>query len=96
MEKIHIQTNNAPKPGGPYSQVRFKKLSFLKVKLVIYIFFCLQAILVKNASKTLFISGQVGIDPKTNKLVDGGTKAEFEQIVKNLGQILVEVNATFR
>ena len=50
----------------------------------------------KNASKTLFISGQVGIDPKTNKLVDGGTKAEFEQIVKNLGQILVEVNATFR
>ena len=21
MEKIHIHTNNAPKPGGPYSQV---------------------------------------------------------------------------
>ena len=50
----------------------------------------------KNASKTLFISGQAGIDPKTNKLVDGGTKAEFEQIIKNLGQILVEGNGTLR
>ena len=26
MEKIHIHTNNAPKPGGPYSQVCNKKI----------------------------------------------------------------------
>ena len=55
-----------------------------------------QAILVKNGSKTLFISGQVGLDPKTNKLVDGGTNAEFEQIIKNICQILLEVNGTLR
>ena len=50
----------------------------------------------KNASKTLFISGQVGLDPKTNKLVDGGTSAEFQQIVNNIGQILHEANSTLR
>ena len=50
----------------------------------------------KNGSKTLFISGQVGLDPKTNKLVDGGTNAEFEQIIKNICQILLEVNGTLR
>ena len=50
----------------------------------------------KNASKTLFISGQVGLDPKTNKLVDGGTNAAFEQIIKNICQILLEVNGTLR
>ena len=72
--------------------------SFLKYYLILMRVFLgfFKAILVKNASKTLFISGQVGLDPKTNKLVDGGTSAEFEQIVNNIGQILHEANSTLR
>lgn len=36
----------------------------------------------------LFISGQLGIDPSTAKLVPGGTAAEAEQAMKNLMNVL--------
>lgn len=36
----------------------------------------------------LFISGQLGIDPKTSKMVTGGTAAETEQAMKNLMNVL--------
>ena len=48
----------------------------------------------KNASKTLYISGQVGIDSLTNQMVEGGTEAEFKQIMKNISNILQEVDGT--
>jgi 2-iminobutanoate/2-iminopropanoate deaminase len=37
---------------------------------------------------TLFISGQVPIDPATGKVVDGGIKEQTHQVMKNIGAIL--------
>ena len=41
-----------------------------------------------RAGKTLFLSGQVGIDPATGALVRGGGGAEVDQIFKNIGAVL--------
>jgi 2-iminobutanoate/2-iminopropanoate deaminase len=46
-----------------------------------------QAIKVGN---TLYVSGQVGIDPATGKVVEGGIKAQTRQILENLKHILAE------
>ena len=48
-----------------------------------------QALLVGN---TLYISGQLGIDPATGKLVEGGTVEQAEQALKNIMAILMEEN----
>ncbi len=37
---------------------------------------------------TLYISGQVPIDPAIGKLVEGGIKEQTEQVMKNIGAIL--------
>lgn len=36
----------------------------------------------------LFISGQVGLDPATRKIVPGGTLMEFEQVLRNVRVLL--------
>ena len=51
-----------------------------------------QAILVGN---TLYISGQVPIDPATGKLVEGGITEQTEQVFKNIKAILDEAGFTF-
>ncbi|OQY03080.1 MAG: reactive intermediate/imine deaminase [Planctomycetales bacterium 4572_13] len=48
-----------------------------------------QALLMGN---TLYISGQLGIDPATGKMVDGPTAAQAEQALKNIMAILMEAN----
>ena len=37
---------------------------------------------------TLYISGQLGVDPATGKLAEGGIKEQTEQVLKNIGSIL--------
>lgn len=37
---------------------------------------------------TLYISGQIPIDPFIGKLVEGGIKEQTEQVMKNIGAIL--------
>lgn len=44
------------------------------------------------AGNTLYISGQLGIDPATGKLVDGDTAAQARQALKNIMAILMEEN----
>ena len=51
-----------------------------------------QAILANN---TLYCSGQIGIDPKTNKIVDGGIEEETKQIIKNIEAVLKEAGFDF-
>lgn len=51
-----------------------------------------QAILVGN---TLYISGQVPIDPATGKIVEGGITEQTEQVFKNIKAILDEAGFTF-
>lgn len=40
------------------------------------------------AGDTLYLSGQLGRDPATAKLVPGGIEAETRQALKNLGEVL--------
>jgi 2-iminobutanoate/2-iminopropanoate deaminase len=44
----------------------------------------------------LFTSGQLGIDPVTGKLVEGGVEKQAEQVMENLGAILQESGLDFR
>ena len=40
------------------------------------------------AGDILYLSGQLGSDPATNKLVEGGVAAETEQLLKGLSAVL--------
>jgi len=44
---------------------------------------------------TLFISGQIPIDPATGKLVEGGIKEQSKQVLENIGMILKEAGYNF-
>lgn len=41
------------------------------------------------------MSGQVGTDPATGKLVEGGVQKQAEQAIKNIGTILKSVGVTY-
>ena len=41
-----------------------------------------------EANGTLYISGQVPIDPATGKLVEGGIREQTQQVMKNIQAIL--------
>ncbi|RLD77241.1 MAG: reactive intermediate/imine deaminase [Bacteroidetes bacterium] len=69
MKKI-INTENAPKAIGPYSQ----------------------AVLSGN---TLYISGQIPMDPSTGKLVEAEITIQTEQVMKNIEAILKEAGFSF-
>ena len=43
----------------------------------------------------IFFSGQVGVDPATGKLVEGGVEAEARQLFRNLGILLAAVDKSF-
>ena len=69
MKKI-INTPNAPKAIGPYSQaVEF--------------------------DGTLYISGQIPINPATGQIVEGGIAEQTEQVMKNIEAILIEAGYSF-
>ncbi len=40
------------------------------------------------AGDILYLSGQLGMDPATNKLVEGGVAAETEQLLKGVSAVL--------
>jgi len=69
MKKI-INTPNAPKAIGPYSQAI-------------------------ETNGTLYISGQIPIDPATGQIVEGGINEQTEQVMKNIEAILKEAGYTF-
>ena len=70
MKRI-IETANAPKAIGPYSQA-------------------------VEIDGTLYISGQVPLDPETMKVVDGGIKEQTLQVMKNIGAILDAAGYSFQ
>jgi 2-iminobutanoate/2-iminopropanoate deaminase len=43
----------------------------------------------------VFLSGQIGLDPATGKLVEGGTTAEARQAMENLAGVLKEAGLGF-
>jgi 2-iminobutanoate/2-iminopropanoate deaminase len=48
-----------------------------------------------GADGLVFCSGQLGLDPATGNLVDGGVEAQAERALKNLGAVLDAAGATF-
>lgn len=69
MKKI-IQTKDAPRALGPYSQ----------------------AVEINN---TLYIAGQVALDPRTGEMVEGGIAEQTTQVMKNIGAILNAAGYSF-
>lgn len=69
MKKV-INTPNAPKAIGPYSQAI-------------------------EMNGMLFISGQIPVNPKTGKIVEGGISKQTEQVMQNIEAILSEAGYTF-
>ncbi len=51
-----------------------------------------QAVLKGN---TLYASGQIAIDPKTNELISGDIKAETKQVMENLAAVLHAADMDF-
>ena len=45
---------------------------------------------------TLYCSGQIGIDPITGQLVEGGIEAETDQALRNLGAVLRAANMDYQ
>ena len=45
---------------------------------------------------TLYVSGQIPMDPATGKIVEGGIKAQSEQVMKNIEAILKEAGYEFK
>ncbi|KAB7505828.1 Ribonuclease [Armadillidium nasatum] len=81
-----ISTSRAPAAIGPYR--------FICQKFFIANNFSpgSQAV---QAGNLLFISGQLGLDPKTTTLVPGGVVPETEQALNNMQSILDEAGCTF-
>lgn len=44
---------------------------------------------------TLYTSGQIGLDPATGIMVDGGVEAQAEQVMKNLAEVLKAAGCSF-
>jgi 2-iminobutanoate/2-iminopropanoate deaminase len=46
-------------------------------------------------NKTLYVSGQISIDPKTGKLVEGDIKIQTRQVMRNIEAILHAAGYSF-
>ena len=49
-----------------------------------------------EANGTLFISGQIAINPETGKLVEGGITDQTQQVLRNIEAILNEAGYSFK
>ena len=48
-----------------------------------------------EAKGTLYVSGQIPLNPQTMKLVEGGIQEQTEQVLENIGAILNEAGYQF-
>lgn len=55
-------------------------------------YFNSQAVLV---DRTLYLSGVIGMDIESQKLVEGGVVAETRQVFRNMGHILKEAGSNY-
>ena len=47
-----------------------------------------------RAGEYLFVTGQLGVEPRSNQLVTGGTVAQTHQVMRNLQTVLAGAGAT--
>ena len=45
--------------------------------------------------KTLYLAGQIALDPSTRKIIDGDIKEQTERVMENLGAVLNEAGYDF-
>jgi 2-iminobutanoate/2-iminopropanoate deaminase len=48
-----------------------------------------------KSGNTLYISGQIPINPDTGKIIEGGIKEQTERVMKNIAAILEAADFTF-
>lgn len=48
-----------------------------------------------RSGNSVYLSGQVGLNPQTMQLVEGGAKPELEQIMRNMKAVLASVGGDF-
>jgi 2-iminobutanoate/2-iminopropanoate deaminase len=46
------------------------------------------------AGEMIYVSGQLGLDPKTGKLVEGGIAAETKQVIENIKAVLLAAGSS--
>lgn len=71
IEMQKVQTFEAPKPRGPYSQA-------------------------VQAGSYLFVAGQIPLNPKTEKLVEGSIQEQTRQVIANIEAILAAKNLSLK
>lgn len=49
-----------------------------------------------RAQGLVFLSGQIGLNPETMTMVEGGVEAQAEQIMKNLEAVLLASGSSFK
>lgn len=49
-----------------------------------------------RAGNTIYISGQIAIDPASNELITGSIEDETHQVIKNIGAILSEAGLDYQ
>ena len=49
-----------------------------------------------EANGTLYLSGQIAINPETGKLIEGDIKEQTEQVMKNIGTVLEAAGYSFK
>ena len=54
-----------------------------------------QVVRLHGGGRMVFTAGQVGLDPRTGKLVEGGVAEQTTQIMKNLSAVLAGAGLTF-
>ncbi|MFT5123527.1 MAG: 2-iminobutanoate/2-iminopropanoate deaminase [Kiritimatiellia bacterium] len=48
-----------------------------------------------EAGNTVYLSGQIPIDPATGKVVEGGIAEQTEQVMKNIGAVLAAAGCSY-
>ncbi len=48
-----------------------------------------------GAGNTVYLSGQIGLDPASGNLVEGGTEAQARRVMDNLGAVLKEAGLSY-
>ncbi|XP_064196687.1 2-iminobutanoate/2-iminopropanoate deaminase-like isoform X2 [Anguilla rostrata] len=83
-QSLHGQSFYSLKPGYPPLMKRNGGQSSFKIHR--------QAVVV---DRTMYISGQLGMDPSSGQLVTGGVQAEAKQALINMGEILKEAGCDY-
>jgi 2-iminobutanoate/2-iminopropanoate deaminase len=48
-----------------------------------------------EAGNTVYLSGQIPLDPATGQVVEGGIAEQAEQVMKNIGAVLEEAGCSY-